>query len=352
MWTSTGSSSGPTPASTSKLSVSSTATPPFAPPRTEIEPREGFERSGMATAATNMKQTEAAVQSVQDGVRMMTVIKGPDAPKDTRYTLNLPAGTHLEEASPSYDADSARPEDDSDVPMTGYVIVGADDAVLGEIEAPWAKDANGKSVPTHYTLDGNQLTQTVDHAGAAYPVVADPTVSLGWWIYVRWSRGEVKSVQHKIGGGVAAATAVCQVVPNSVTKNACLALSGYTLVHLGTVFVRAAKKSARSRLSGPTHRSTEPGSMPAAAEPPLCGRNRHEQAISHRDEGGLIGPGLGSSLLRRLRARAGRPLRRADALRRQHQHLRRRHHSRNGRYLVRHQPPPHPHDGLTNLIAR
>ncbi|MFF4283288.1 hypothetical protein ACFY0Z_31470 [Streptomyces kronopolitis] len=192
-----------------------------------------------------MKQTEAAVQSVQDGVRMMTVIKGPDAPKDTRYTLNLPAGTHLEEASPSYDADSARPEDDSDVPMTGYVIVGADDAVLGEIEAPWAKDANGKSVPTHYTLDGNQLTQTVDHAGAAYPVVADPTVSLGWWIYVRWSRGEVKSVQHKIGGGVAAATAVCQVVPNSVTKNACLALSGYTLVHLGTVFVRAAKKKCK-----------------------------------------------------------------------------------------------------------
>lgn len=38
----------------------------------------------------------------------------------------------------------------------------------------WAKDANGVSVPTSYTVDGNILTQTVRHAGATYPVVADP----------------------------------------------------------------------------------------------------------------------------------------------------------------------------------
>ena len=42
------------------------------------------------------------------------------------------------------------------------------------ILAPWAVDADAKMVPTHYTLDGTTLVQTVDHRRAAYPVVADP----------------------------------------------------------------------------------------------------------------------------------------------------------------------------------
>ena len=44
----------------------------------------------------------------------------------------------------------------------------------GGIAVPWALDANGAAVPTRYALDGTTLIQTVDHEGAAYPVVADP----------------------------------------------------------------------------------------------------------------------------------------------------------------------------------
>ncbi len=34
---------------------------------------------------------------------------------------------------------------------------------------------------------------TWNSAGAAYPVVADPSVSLGWKVYVKYNKSEVKS---------------------------------------------------------------------------------------------------------------------------------------------------------------
>lgn len=50
-------------------------------------------------------------------------------------------------------------------------------AVKVVFEPAWAKDAAGVSVPAHYTVEGNTLTQVVQHRGASdvsYPVVADP----------------------------------------------------------------------------------------------------------------------------------------------------------------------------------
>jgi hypothetical protein len=108
---------------------------------------DSYESTGLLTSPTDLPQTEAAVQSLQDGVRMMTVIKGPQAPDRARYKLTLPDGARLLEATPSYTADQPMPE--GELPMTSYVIVSAEDAVLGGIEAPWAVDATGKQVPTH-----------------------------------------------------------------------------------------------------------------------------------------------------------------------------------------------------------
>ncbi len=47
-------------------------------------------------------------------------------------------------------------------------------AVAGGIAMPWALDAEGAEIATSYSLEGTTLVQTVDHAGAVYPVVADP----------------------------------------------------------------------------------------------------------------------------------------------------------------------------------
>ncbi len=53
------------------------------------------------------------------------------------------------------------------------------DAGSIHILPPWAKDAKGNPVDTHYTVDGNTLTQHVDHTAAtAFPVTADPA-----WTY-------------------------------------------------------------------------------------------------------------------------------------------------------------------------
>lgn len=51
--------------------------------------------------------------------------------------------------------------------------------VLGR---PWARDAQGKTVPTRYVIEDNTVIQQVDHRalGVSYPVTADPTYFY-WW---------------------------------------------------------------------------------------------------------------------------------------------------------------------------
>ena len=56
-------------------------------------------------------------------------------------------------------------------------FVDADGIEVGFISPAWAFDANGDAVPTRYSIDGTTLIQTVDHHGAVYPVIADPS----WW---------------------------------------------------------------------------------------------------------------------------------------------------------------------------
>lgn len=42
------------------------------------------------------------------------------------------------------------------------------------VAAPWAIDANGALISTSFSVNGNILTQTVNHEGAIYPVIGDP----------------------------------------------------------------------------------------------------------------------------------------------------------------------------------
>lgn len=57
---------------------------------------------------------------------------------------------------------------------------------VASVAAPWAVDASGKHIPTHFVLRQNRLTQIVDTASVAdvqYPVVADPAVSVTYTQY-------------------------------------------------------------------------------------------------------------------------------------------------------------------------
>lgn len=68
----------------------------------------------------------------------------------------------------------------------GFVILsggsGPDASVVGEVDPPWAVDANGRQLETSYVLNADQtLTQLVDTREARFPVVADPRVRIGWY---------------------------------------------------------------------------------------------------------------------------------------------------------------------------
>ncbi|MCX5151822.1 hypothetical protein OHB36_34600 [Streptomyces sp. NBC_00320] len=109
----------------------------------------------------------AAQATVDGGARALVTLKSADAPTTQRFDLGLPDGAGLI-------ADGTG----------GYDIVtsagGAGVVVRGHIDAPWAKDANGKAVPTSYSLDGNTLVQAIETGpDTAYPVVADPHYTWG-----------------------------------------------------------------------------------------------------------------------------------------------------------------------------
>jgi hypothetical protein len=74
---------------------------------------------------------------------------------------------------------------------------------LGVIAAPWARDANGRAIPTRYEIQGTTLVQVVDHRrpGVVYPVVADPNL-------FSWMKCAGSVVAALVGVGVPAAKLV------------------------------------------------------------------------------------------------------------------------------------------------
>ncbi|MBB6406713.1 hypothetical protein [Arthrobacter sp. AZCC_0090] len=62
----------------------------------------------------------------------------------------------------------------------GVTVSDSTGSFVNTILAPWAKDANGDSLRTSYSVSGNVITQHVDTKGAAFPVVADPQYGCGF----------------------------------------------------------------------------------------------------------------------------------------------------------------------------
>lgn len=105
--------------------------------------------------------SSTSVLPYDDGsVQMVTTIEDSSAPEEYVYDLDMPVGASVE------------------ILEDGFVLV-KDSAgeFLAGVAAPWAKDARGVDVPTHYELRGSALVQVVEHRGqegVVYPVTADP----------------------------------------------------------------------------------------------------------------------------------------------------------------------------------
>ncbi|MFK0239220.1 hypothetical protein ACIQTX_00060 [Microbacterium sp. NPDC090281] len=147
-----------------------------------------------------------AVQTLVDGsTRIQTVIGGAASPHEFGYRMD---------GYQPYQSD------------TGEVIFLNEAGDYVPVAAPWAVDANGKSVPTFYEVRGDELFQVVaPGAETAYPVVADPS-----WIWngpiwgMKLNRAETSRVRD-----YAAALAMCGSFLKKLPRVgwACAAFGGY-----------------------------------------------------------------------------------------------------------------------------
>ena len=129
--------------------------------------------TGATTYSSASDDLGLAVSVTESGVQLAAVIGSAEAPSDLTYGLNLPSGAQ------------------ASVQSDGAVLITADDeaTLLGGIGIPWATDASGRSLATHYEIVGDTLVQTVETTPETqYPVVADPylfvdLISSASWVY-------------------------------------------------------------------------------------------------------------------------------------------------------------------------
>ena len=114
----------------------------------------------------------------------------------------------------------------------GVDVLTAAGAFVNTVAPAWAKDATGAALPTSYSVSGNVLTQTVTHAGAVYPVIADPRVRCdSLWCTLELTRNETRALAANVlnvGGACAifgGAAAVCAAVLAGSWAQAAIALS-------------------------------------------------------------------------------------------------------------------------------
>jgi hypothetical protein len=97
---------------------------------------------------------------VTGGVQMLTTIANAQAPERFTYQVKTATGDYFQ------------------ILEDGSAVLYAEDGSLkAAVAIPWATDANGKTLPTHYETDGTSLTQVIKHSATenvAYPVTADP----------------------------------------------------------------------------------------------------------------------------------------------------------------------------------
>jgi hypothetical protein len=170
------------------------------------------------------KTVDTAVQRTETGVRMLAVIGSADAPSVYRYPLRLPRGATL------------------DRQRSGAVLIrGAKGRIIGAVRVPWARDATGQSVPTRLDVRGTTLVQHVDHRGAAYPVVADPSIDFGWTSATITLNPKDQRIILSAGGTAAGGLLGALICSGSGPGAALCAVGGATI---GTLVFEAIKEYA------------------------------------------------------------------------------------------------------------
>jgi hypothetical protein len=157
--------------------------PEIAPVDTIVIGIEALERegavegvSGEVAASVSGGDSLVSVRPTASGVQIVSIILNGDSSEEYEYPL-------------------VTPEDMQIYRTVGgaFVFESTNQAGLGKIEAPWAADANGVSVPTHFELRGKTLVQIVNHVGGGfeYPITADPQWSYSYTAIARTGNGAI-----------------------------------------------------------------------------------------------------------------------------------------------------------------
>lgn len=147
-----------------------------------------FKGEGDPLLKTALPESTITSYATEKGTQSLISITGEEAPQEYRFAMDLPEGV-----STSISANGS------------IAITAASGETLGQVDAPWAYDANGVAVPTKFSLDGSVLVQTVQHTSSTvYPVVADPSIQWVPWPVLAVSGIEIKmfsSIAVAIGAG-------------------------------------------------------------------------------------------------------------------------------------------------------
>lgn len=157
---------------------------------------------GTAVYVDDSGEVDVAVQATASSVRVSTIIHSADAPTTFKYEIEGATPALLPSGGMELLQDVELKLEDGTTVVQNVPSITAD--------APWAKDANGKDVPTHYEIEGNAVVQVVEtSADTAFPVVADPDwFKIGKcaaaWTYVLFTAGFVIGKSVAIVKGIAA----------------------------------------------------------------------------------------------------------------------------------------------------
>ncbi|MFT2752894.1 hypothetical protein [Clavibacter sp. Sh2088] len=128
---------------------------PTAPP--------GLSTTSGTVSVMPVSSENSLVQVSAGEVQAVTVLR--DGADTTAFSLDLPDGFQAVPRGTGFDIVALAPD--------------AGSITAGHIDAPWAVDAHGRTIPTRFSIDGHTLTQTIDPREAAFPVVVDPLVTFG-----------------------------------------------------------------------------------------------------------------------------------------------------------------------------
>lgn len=134
----------------------------------------------------------SVVEPLVGGVRIATVLQDEDAPSSYTYEFS---GARPELLADGSIALHAAPTGEQALPQEPGVMLPA-----GIVEAPWATDAAGQAVPTHFEITGTSVVQVIEPLpSTVYPVVADPTA---WWgVYWHMSNSAANKLSAALYGG-------------------------------------------------------------------------------------------------------------------------------------------------------